>query len=370
MMKRILLIGISSLFVFCKDNQTTGGSLEETYTIEQGGIHVPKHSVWHPHIHTNVVAQEWHHFELTTTAVVRTIPTQYAEIAPPFSGRILQSFVTLGQKVSAGTPIFEMSAPEYFEAQKEYLNAQQEFRLAEIQFKREQDLLRNGVGVQQEVEQAESAYLVARTNYLNVKEALRMYMGNTAHIQLGAPLIVRAPIAGEVIESKVVLGQYLTEDAEPLLKIANLEKVWIVARVKEKDVAHLAKNEKVEIQHAVPDEISTEGTLLYINELVDEESRSVEVFVEVTNSNRYWKPGMFTTMRFIDKPVEVVTIPAKAVMQGEESEFVFVKVGEDRYEKRVLKTAGTVGTKVVVVSGLEPLEEVVCEGSIYLQQAL
>lgn len=369
MMKRLIIIGISSLFAFCKDNHTLVTS-EAIYSKEQEVIYVPENSVWRPHIQTASVVKESHHFELTTTAIVRTIPTQYAEIASPFSGRIIRSFVKLGQKVAINTPVFEISSPDYFEAQKEYLNAKQEYHLAEIQFKREQDLLKNGVGVQQEVEQAETAYLMAKTTFLNVKEALRIYNINRDNIRLGAPLIIRAPIAGEVIENNVVIGQYLAEDATSLVKVANLDKVWIVARVKEKDVAHLANYEKVEIHNPNNTEAPLEGTLIHINELVDEESRSVEVFVEIDNRNRYWKPGMFTTIRFIDKPVEVVTIPTKAVMQAEESEFVFVKVGEDRYQKREVKTAGTIHDKLLVVSGLQSSEEVVSEGSIYLQQAL
>lgn len=369
MMKRLLIIGLSILFTFCKDNRE---DIENVvlYTKENAVIRIPESSTWRNYIETANAEKELHSFELVTTAIVRTIPTQRAEIASPFSGRILKSFVTLGQKISINTPIFEISSPEYFEAQKDYFNAKQEFLLAKTQFKREQDLLDNGVGVRQEAEQAESIYLMAKTALHNSEEALKTFNVSLHNLSLGTPLLVRSPIRGEVIQSNIVIGQYLAEDAEPIIQIADLDKVWIVARVKEKDLAHLMNQEKVEVLSNDNFGKPIEGVLIHINELVDEESRSVEVFIEVDNENRIWKPGMFTNIRFIDKAIEVMTVSAKAVLQSEESEFVFVKVANDTYQKREIKTAGVLNDKVIIVEGLKEIDEVVIEGGVYLMKAL
>src|SRR5690606_10614543 len=45
-----------------------------------------------------------------TTGVVRPISGHKAEMASPFEGRIVRSFVKLGQKVNIGTPLFEVSS--------------------------------------------------------------------------------------------------------------------------------------------------------------------------------------------------------------------------------------------------------------------
>ena len=52
--------------------------------------------------------------EFTTSGVVQAIPSNYAEVASPVSGRITKSFVRLGQKVAPGSPIFEISAPAVY----------------------------------------------------------------------------------------------------------------------------------------------------------------------------------------------------------------------------------------------------------------
>ena len=49
-----------------------------------------------------------------TVGTIRPVSGKYAEIAPPFAGRITKSFVELGRKVSAGSPVFELSSSEFF----------------------------------------------------------------------------------------------------------------------------------------------------------------------------------------------------------------------------------------------------------------
>lgn len=369
MTKRLLLVGLCSMFTFCKDNNKTSEEVAQ-YEVSNQVISLTEGSVLKQKIKTTKVSQEDFSFDLMTAGIVQSIPNNYAEIASPFAGRILKSFVKLGQKVAVNAPIFEISSPDYFEAQKDYFDAKQEFRQAEINLSRQKDLLANGVGVQQEVEEAETGFSTAKAAYQNASAALKIFSINPDNIVLGQPLVVRSPIAGEVIENNIVIGQYITEDAEPVTKIAALEKVWIVGKVKEKDIKHLGKLDKVQIElSAYPNE-PIEGTIHHINEIVDAETRSIEVLIDVENSDRKLKPGMYVNVRFIDKPEQVILVPTRAVLQDEDNAFVYIKVGNDQYKKKEVTTGGVSGDRAVITSGLTETDEVVSEGGIYLLQAL
>lgn len=185
---------------------------------------------------TDVVKKEAYRPEFTTSGVVRAIPSDYAEIASPFAGRISKSFVRLGQKVMPGSPVFEISSPSFFETGKGYYQAKQEMELALKSLKREKDLLQNKVGVQKELEEAEVNYELKKKDYENAVAALKVFQIDPEELVLGRPLIVRSPIAGEVVTDRIVIGQYIREDAEPVAVIANLDKVWVAAHVKEKDM--------------------------------------------------------------------------------------------------------------------------------------
>lgn len=73
---------------------------------------------------------------------------------------------------------------------------------------------------------------VKEKDYENMVAALKVFQINPDEMALGQPLIVRSPIAGEVVKDRIVIGQYMKEDAEPVAVIADLSKVWVVAHVK------------------------------------------------------------------------------------------------------------------------------------------
>lgn len=320
-------------------------------------------------IKTEKVAIEDYRLEMTTAGIVRSIPTSYAEIAPPFAGRLLKSYVRLGQRVEPGSPIFEISSPAYYNAQKEYFDAKQEFKQAELNLKRQQDLLKNGVGVQRELEEAETEFSTKKTALENAAAALHIFNINPEKVVLGQPLIVTSPIRGEIVDNKIVIGQYLKEDAAPIAIVAELSKVWIVGQVKEKDIRFIHELDEVQVKLAAFPDRAIKGKVYHVNELVDEETRSVQVLVECDNAERDLKPGMYVTVRFIDTPAPAILIPAKAVLQMNDNQFVFIQVDKNRFEKRKIETEGTSNGRIVVRSGLQPGENIVTEGGIYLLEA-
>lgn len=367
MIRKVLVGALCFLFAFCKQKPIL--EEEAPFEISNEVIRLREGSNIKTRIKTTAVSQEQFSFHLIAAGIVTTIPNNFAEIAPPFAGRIQKSFIKIGQRVQVGTPLFEISSPDYFLAQKDYLEAKQEFKQSELHLRRQRDLFKNGVGVQQEVEGAETEFITKKATLTQAAAALKIFSIDPDQVVLGQPLIVRAPIAGEVISNNIVLGQYIKEDSEPIASIAALEKVWIVGKVKEKDLKHLSKLHRVHIElSAYPGEELT-GTIHHINEIVDEETRSVEVLIEVGNQDRKLKPGMYVQVNFIDQPEQVIFIPTKALMQDEDSSFVYIKVGPDQYQRRNVVTAGSSGERTIVIDGLTAAAEVISEGGIYLLQA-
>ncbi|MDR0228986.1 MAG: efflux RND transporter periplasmic adaptor subunit [Flavobacteriaceae bacterium] len=359
--------GLSVLLSFCSEKKEQGGDSAQ-YQVADKVITLTEGSNLKSRIKTSKVAEEEFNFDLVTAGLVKAIPNHYAEINSPFSGRIVKSFVKLGQKVAVNTPLFEISSPDYFAAQREYFDSKQEFKQAGLNLRRQDDLLKNGVGVRQEFEEAQTQYTMAKAAYENAVAAIKIYSTNPANMVLGQALIVRSPIDGEVLENNIVLGQYITEESEPVIKVAALNKIWIVGKVKEKDIQHLTKLNKVQIELAAYPNEPLEGRIYHVNEIVDEETRSIDVLIEVDNNDRKLKPGMYVNVRFIDKPEQVMLVSSKAVMQGEDESFVFVKVGENQYTRKNITIGGVSKDKTVVLSGLSAGDEIVSEGGIYLPQ--
>ncbi|WP_221410485.1 efflux RND transporter periplasmic adaptor subunit [Apibacter sp. HY039] len=359
----LLVLGI---FIMGSCHKQTSKEEEQSYTITGNTITLSEDSNISKKLKLETVKSEWLSPDLSTVGVVRAIPTGYAEIAPPFAGRIIKSFVRLGQKVEIGSPLFSISSPEYFNAQKEYFDARQEYSLSNLNLKRQRDLLQHGVGIQREVEEARTDFETKRSALENATAALKIFNINPNNLRLGQPLVVTSPIKGEIITSSIVIGQYVKEDAEPIATIAELNKVWIAGQIKEKDLGFINKLNEVNIKlEAFPDKVIT-GKIYHVNEMVDEETRSVEVLIECINSDKTLKPGMYVNVHFLNEPEQAVTVPTQAIYQMNDEQFVLVQVDKNKFVRRKVETKDISKDKTEIKSGVKAGEKIVTEGGIYL----
>jgi len=366
-MKLITFIVIAWLAISCHNNSAPVPAAN--YIIHGDTIIIPENSNLKEKIKSSSVSTALYKHKLSASGVVKAIPNNYAQIASPFAGRIIKSFIKLGQRVAVNAPIFEISSPLFFEAGKAYYQSKQEMQLAEKNLRRQQDLLKNGVGIQKDMEEAEVAYELSKRDYENSIASLNVYHVNPDEMVLGQPLVVRSPIAGEVIEDNIVIGQYLREDATPVALVAELSKVWVVGQLKEKDINNVHESDEVEISVGGIPGLVIHGIVYHISEMLDETTRSVEVFIECENPGHNLKPGMYATAQFSEKADNSILIPASAVLQLEESSYVFVKINGNRYLKRLIETSGTDNDRLILKSGLKADEQIVTEGAFYLTEA-
>ncbi|MCS6808000.1 MAG: efflux RND transporter periplasmic adaptor subunit [Candidatus Kapabacteria bacterium] len=333
-------------------------------------VFIPEHSIVAQKLRTMILSEESFRFEMISAGRVKAIPNLYAEIAPPFSGRVTKVYLKLGMKTRPGTPLFEIVSPEFIEAQKLFFQAKAELQAAQLKLRRQQDLKANGVGSEREFEEAEAEYAVEEKDYQNAVAALKVFGVDVNNLVFGQPLVITSPIHGEVIDNEIVNGHYIKAEDPPHAKVAELSKVWVVGMVKEKDIRFLYQIDSAEIFVAAYPGRVIVGKIYHINELVDEETRSVQVLVECQNADRALKPGMYVTVKFIDKPTRALFVPAKAVLQLDDKSFVFVQTAKGEYVRRFVETGVTDSQgRIQILSGLRAGEVVLSDGAFYLLEA-
>ena len=305
--------------------------------------------------------------EVSTAGTIQPIPTQYAYIAPPFAGRVTKSHMKLGQRVNKNTPLFEIVSSDFTTAQKEFLQAESDRDLAKNNLSRQKDLKDNGVGSQKELEQAINELFISEKEYENAYTALQVYQTDPSNMQLGQALIVRSPIQGDVIEDKLVTGQYLSGEEESLAVVADLSKVWVVAQVKEKDIRFIKEGNALKIDvAALPDE-SLVGEVYHIDEAIDTETRSIRVLSVCDNSKGLLKLGMYATVNFTDQPSPHLVVSDKALLQGEESTYLFVKKSDNEFVRVPVQVEMSKNGRSVVNGEIKAGDVIVSEGGYYFK---
>ena len=366
MNKLFLLAGLCIGLASCNKNNPAGESAAIQYKGDT--IVVSENSpVLKQAIVTKARLQDFS-TEFRTVGNVRPVSGKLAEITPPFAGRITQSFVRLGQKIGAGAPVFEFSSSDFYEATKAYFAAQSANDVAQRHYKRQTELAANGVAAQRELEQAQSEADIANQEFEQAKATLKIFNIDVASLRMGQAMKIVSPIAGEVIKSDMTIGNYIKEDSEPLLVVADLSQVWVAALVKEKYFGAIKRGDQVEVYtNAHPDKVVM-GTIYYVGEMLDEETRSLEVIIECDNTDRELKLGMFCEVRFLSPPAKAIVLPSTAIMQEQDNDYILIEVARGKYIRRIVETESVNLEETHIVSGLKEGEPVLVKGGIFLNR--
>lgn len=219
--------------------------------------------------------------EITTTPVVRGYPevevrlvgkldydeTRVKSLAARFPARIERLFVNYtGIRVEPGDHLAVIYSPELLSAQRELLTA--------VQFD----------------PQGATARLA--------REKLRLWDLQPdqidAIVERGVAqdnFELRAPIGGVVVQKNVKEGDYVNT-GDPLFRIADLGSLWLSLEAYESDLPWLRYGQPVHFTiESLPGE-SFEGQIVFIDPVLDTVTRTVDVRVEVTNTDGRLKPGM------------------------------------------------------------------------------
>lgn len=368
MKKLAILSCIIVISISCnRGNNSSTNKQEGQITVSEDSRIIPDNSPLLQRIRLQTVTSGNYHSHYITTGTVKVITGSMAELSTPFEGRITKSFVRLGQKVSAGTPVFEIYSPDYFETVKSFVQAKQEKQLATTNYNRQKDLLEHGVGSKKEMEEAEAAWQIAGREYEKAEASLLIFNVKPEEISLGKPLVVRSPVSGEIVKNNITIGQYLKSDAEPQAVVANLAKVWVVAQVKEKNIGLVNSIDSVRVMTDAHPDHPINGIVSYIGSILDEQTRSVEVFVECKNDDKTLKPGMFANVAFTRQVPDAMVIPASAVLQEEDHTYVFVQTEKNKFVKRDVSVTTGNEKELIVNTGLSANETIVAEGAVYLR---
>lgn len=306
--------------------------------------------------------------EIITAGTIQPIPTRYANIAPPFAGRVVKSYVHMGQQVKKGDPLFTIICPDFTAAQKDFFQAKSARSLAQKDLQRKKDLIQNGVSSQKELEEAQNALLIAEKDFENAQAALCVYqVDDFDSMVLGQPLVVRAPISGILIENNIVNGQYLKDDSDPIAVVADLSNVWVSAQVKEKDIRFIEEGNSLDIEVSALPDYSIKGVVYHIEEAVDEGTRSIRVISECKNDKERLKLGMYATVHFRSLPKDMVQIQETALLQGIDGNFVYVQVAPNIFVNRRVEVESTSDGKAIISKGLKAGEKIISEGGYYLK---
>ena len=295
-----------------------------------------------------------------------------AKIGSPVTGRITDIDAVLGQQVKRGEVLATVNSTELAQNQLSYIKALQQITLQSKAVDRAKVLLEADVISAAELQRREAELSGAKADLIAARNQLMVLGMSDASIsklsrsiQMDSFSSVTARLAGTVISRKINVGQ-VVQPADELFVVADLSHVMAVAEVPERQVDLIEKGQEVDIDIPSLNDKPIKGKLIYVADVVNQQTRTVTVRSEIKNLSHAIKPEMLVSMLVQSKPVSRLSVPVQSVVRENDKDHVFVKVAPNKYRLREVVLGSEYQGMVAVVNGVDSGEVVVGEGAFHV----
>ncbi len=327
-------------------------------------------------LHTVTVASVPFRPNVEITGTVAFNGEHSTQVLAPISGTVVRIAADVGTHVKAGDPLAIVASPDFAadlsalrRAQTAWVNAQ---RIAT----RDSALFANDALARQELEQAQTDAAGAMADRDAALEALRAIGTDSVSlkaIQEGrtppAPQgVIRAPLAGTVVERLLNPGQLIQAASTPAFTVADMSTVWVMGNVFESELGDVAVGDEAEVRLTTGDKVFR-GTVTYVGAIVDPDTRATSVRIVTPNPGEVLKKDMFVRVTVIShRSRNGLLVPASAVLRDQQNlPFVFLKSSASSYTRRLVTLGSHVNDQYEITSGLKPGDVVLAEGALFLQ---
>lgn len=303
---------------------------------------------------------------ISVTGTATFDPEAVAAVGARISGRVRRVFKYPGDAVKRGEALAELESAELGQAQAAVLASRAHVEASAANEAREKQLAEAKVSSQRDYELARATAAAARAELYAAEQRVRALGGGTGAGEIGV-LSLSSPIDGKVVELHVSRGQSV-EPSHTAFKVADLRTLWIELAVFERDLGHVRQGDAVELSAQTNLGTVLKGKVAHVGDVIDLETRSAPVRVEIDNAEEKLRPGQSVVARIRTQTApRAVVLPAEAVATVDGKSTVFVEVGEGAVEARPITVGARDAHRVEVKQGLVGGERVVVKGVFALK---
>lgn len=306
-------------------------------------------------------------------------------VQPKVSGTIIEKYVTGGQIVTIGQPLYKIDSRQYESA---VLSAKAELAKAEANLANSQIDLHRFEALFQADAIAEQSLTTQRSL---VAQNESIVAANEALLKRAQEnlddTMVYAPMDGRVDVNDVAVGVYAKAGDTTLLTLGTIDPVYVRFSISETQylsfmkMADQAKNNnandpgneriKVTITLANGEDYPLEGKVTETDRALSNSTGTLAVKALFPNPKGYLLPGMFARVKLGGEVARgALLIPERAVQQLLDKTFVNVVGADGKSDTRQVELGNKIGSYYIVTEGLTAEDTVIVEGLTKLQKGM
>lgn len=305
---------------------------------------------------------------LELTGKVQAYEEKQVRVAPLVDGVIEKLSANLGDYVRRGQIMAVVRSSDVADLENQSVSSQSDLLTAQKNLQVQQDLFKSGLASDKDVTIAQNELLKAQGALRRANEVAGIYgLKNSLYT-------LKAPISGYVIEKNGLITDKMAfheGDTGAFFTIADLSSVQVVANVYESDVAKVKLGQEARIRLlSYPDKVLL-GKIDKINNVLDPQTRTMQVRISLSNQENLLKPEMFAQISIdYDGQDQMVAIPAGAVIFDKNKHFVVVYQSPKQISVREVQMTHTNQQNAFVYGGLKEGERVLTKNQLMVYTAL
>ena len=314
--------------------------------------------------------------------------TDEVKITARVSGTVVEKYITGGEFVRAGQPLYKIDSRQYESAllsaqatlaqsQANYQNALATLQNAQVDNNRYQTLLaQNAISDQQAATQ--QSQVEALTASLNAQQAI--IDSNAAMVKKAQEdlddTIVYAPTDGKLDINDIDVGAYATAGNTVLVTMGSVNQVYAQFNVSENEYLKLSSffnsdTNNVTITLSDGTEYPISGHLVQVDRSLTTNTGTLAINALFDNPDGLLLPGMFARVKVTGEVLpNAILIPQRAVQQLLDKTFVMVVGPDNKSVTKAITVGDKIGSYWIVTSGLDTNDTVIVEGLTKLQEGV
>ena len=274
-------------------------------------------------------------------------------IYPEMAGTLQRVYVKEGQRVKKGQVLATIDDSGLGQ---QVAQLQIQADLAKTTFERQERLWNQKIG-------SEIQYLQAKSTYEAQQKAV-----NQLESQL-AKTSVKAPFSGVIDDVITEQGSVVAPGQSQLIRIVNLNNMYIETDVPENYITNVVKNKNVQVEFPVLGK-TLDAKIRQAGNFINPANRTFKVEIAVSNKDNDIKPNLTAKLKINDYTNEkAVLIPQSIISENENGEqYIYVikdknANNEATAARVIIKTGKTQGDVIEVLEGLDDGSEIIQEGA-------
>ena len=272
---------------------------------------------------------------------------------PEFSGLLTKVYVKEGQKVAKGQLLATIDDGGLSE---QVAQMEVQLSLAKTTFERQKRLWEQKIG-------SEIEFLQAKATYEGQENAVNQMKSQLAKTS------VRAPFSGIIDDIITEQGTVVGAGVSQLLRIVNLDNMYIEAEVPEVYLSRIVPGKTVEVYFPVLGE-TLNTKVDQVSNFINPSNRTFKITILIKNKEKLIKPNLTAKIKINDYTNEqAVLIPQSIISEnslGEQYIFIAQNINKDNEataKKMIVKTGKTQGDSVEVLEGVVSNDIIINEGA-------